>query len=144
MLENASGPSLFLGLHLFGTADARSLPAWVAQKLLCHVLIEQLPDETLSGAVAVLRGFAGATERIGSISLQDAEGALHDMTYVREQLARVLDSVDGKLSLLSDRIELGDMLTSDSDAVRTVTGAIGRRIPDDDPLACDPDEDFTD
>lgn len=50
-----SGESLFvLGFHLFGTSGIAELPEPMVQRLLCHALIQRLPDEGLAEAMQSL------------------------------------------------------------------------------------------
>lgn len=47
--------SLFaLSFHLFGTADTTELPEAVLKRLLCHALLQWLPDEGLDEAAESL------------------------------------------------------------------------------------------
>lgn len=43
-----------LGLHLFGASDTTELPDSILKRLLCHVLLQRLPDEGLDEAVESL------------------------------------------------------------------------------------------
>lgn len=49
------GEALFaLGLHLFGTSGAAELPEPILKRLLCHALLQRLPDEGLDEAAESL------------------------------------------------------------------------------------------
>jgi hypothetical protein len=56
LLRDTSGANLFVGFHLFGTFDEPKIPDPVLRKLLCHVLVEQLPENGLAEAVESLTG----------------------------------------------------------------------------------------
>lgn len=45
-----------LGFHLFGTSGEFDLPEPVTVRLLCHALLQRLPDEALPEAVESLTG----------------------------------------------------------------------------------------
>jgi hypothetical protein len=45
---------LVVGFHLFGTSGAAELPEPILQRLLCHALLQLLPDEGLAEAVESL------------------------------------------------------------------------------------------
>jgi hypothetical protein len=47
-------PFAVLGLHLFGTSDTTELPEPILKRLLCHALLQRLPDEGLDEAVESL------------------------------------------------------------------------------------------
>lgn len=50
------GEALFAayGLHLFGTSDTTELPEPILKRLLCHALLQRLPDEGLDEAAESL------------------------------------------------------------------------------------------
>jgi hypothetical protein len=49
------GEALFaLGLHLFGTSGTPELPEPILKRLLCHALLQRLPNEGLNEAVESL------------------------------------------------------------------------------------------
>lgn len=43
-----------MGFHLFGTSATAELPEAVLKRLLCHALLQHLPDEGLDEAVQSL------------------------------------------------------------------------------------------
>jgi hypothetical protein len=45
-----------LGFHLFGTSGKVDLPEPILNRLLCHGLLQRLPDEALSEAMELLCG----------------------------------------------------------------------------------------
>jgi hypothetical protein len=74
-----------------------------------------------------------------------AQGAYTDeglssLKSVRDQLAHSLEYADQGIGMLSERLELGNLVMADQDTVRHVAGAVAHYVPDDSPLACDPDE----
>jgi len=74
----------------------------------------------------------------------DVEEALKGIMAIRDHLAGCLELAEKQISLLSERLELADLVTPDTDPVRRVTGVRARHVPDDGPVTCDPDEHFTD
>lgn len=48
------GPSLLVGLHMFGTSDAVEIPAPLMARLLCHALVQKLPESGLAEATESL------------------------------------------------------------------------------------------
>jgi hypothetical protein len=53
-LRGTHGIRLLVGFHLFGTSDHIDLPEHVVSRLLCHALIQHLPDAALPDAIESL------------------------------------------------------------------------------------------
>jgi len=54
ILNKEGGPSLLIGLHFFGTTGVFDLPEPIMAKLVCHSLLQHLPDEAMPEAVESL------------------------------------------------------------------------------------------
>jgi hypothetical protein len=53
-MEREGSPSLLVGLHLFDTTDAVEIPEPLLSRLLCHALVQMLPEAGLPEAVESL------------------------------------------------------------------------------------------
>ena len=56
--HHADGPTLLVGFHLFGTSDQPILPDSLVARLVCHALVQRLPESGLAEALET-RGFGG-------------------------------------------------------------------------------------
>lgn len=71
---------------------------------------------------------------------QDLPDVLSTLTALREQLLDCVRAADAEIARASEQLELADLLTPDTDPIRRVAGARARRLPEDGPLLCDPDD----
>jgi hypothetical protein len=164
--EKMSGATLFVGFHLFGTSDRIEWSETVVMRLVCHALIQWLPDDALSDVAGSLTWLydvgvptpdphrpavwstsptigisAMIQKRIDTLAnAPSVEEGLSKVRSVRDQLANWLQYADLRLAQLSEHLELADLLVADTEPVVRATGVLSRRVPDDGPLTCDPDE----
>src|SRR5262249_16775720 len=139
----------------------------LVMRMLCHAIIQRLPDESLSVVADSLVGLydfvgytlsqtdqARARSELVAIGISDllqkkidilAQGSykeegLSRLKFIRDRLAGGLEYADYTISQFSAQLELADLFVPDSDPVLRPTNVTTRLAPDDGSLLCDPDE----
>jgi hypothetical protein len=151
---------------MFRTSDRIEWSEALVMRLVCHVLIQGLPDDALSDVADSLSGLYGLgvptvelhrpavwgaslpigigtmiQRRIDTLArAQSTEEGLSKVRCVRDQLANCLEYATQTIAQLSERLELADLFVADTEPVVRATNILSRRVPDDGLLTCDPDE----